>query len=547
MKSGVERCNDFVEAVLSGKLAAPETVKQACARYRADFDNPKFIFDEFAADAAVHNIERFKHPKGRWQGKPVVLENWQCFVVCNLFGWKRRATKLRRFRRGYLRVPRKNGKTMLAILIALVMFGPDMEPGAEVYLGATGQDQADELLFYPAKFIVEQSPEYKKHFGVEVRAKSLVIPANFSKFRSVIRKPPDGSNPHCAIVDEYHLHDDSSQVDTFDTGMGAREEPLMLITTTAGSNLSGPCKEYDDDCLDLLEGKFEHDSRFVMIYALDKDDSWEDLESWLKVNPNAGLTVDVEFLQDQLAEARRNPSKQNELRTKHANEWVGAATTWLNILLWQRQSKPSLFEKFRDCPCYGGVDLATRNDANAVSLIFKNEDGEYFQYIRLYVPEGAVRKNPKYKTFVNSGEMIVTPGEATDQARIEEDILAMQEEFDVRGWGFDPYQGAYIMRRCYEQGLEVVEYGNTVKNISPPMKEVEALVEEGTFYNDGNAAMTWMVGNVVCFVDVKDNIFPRKQNRHDKKSKIDGPVSMFMGVGMWLADEGDDEIGMTYV
>lgn len=540
MATGTERARQYADQVRSGEIVAPNTVKQAVARFFADFDNDKFYFDGKAADAAVFNIERFKHAKGRWQNKPVVLEPWQCFVVANLFGWKLSRNDLRRFRKAYIRVPRKNGKSTLAILIALVMFGPDMEPGAEVYLGATGRDQANELLFYPAKFIAQNSEAYCKRFGVEVNAQNLVIPANFSKLRSVIKKPPDGSNPHCAVVDEYHEHEDDEQVNTFETGMGSREQPLMLITTTAGSNLSGPCKEFDDECLDILAGKVEDDTLFTLIYALDDGDQWDDLDNWIKVNPCAGVSVSIDYLADQLAVAKRSPRKQNELRTKHCNEWVGAATAWLNILLWQKASKPKRFDEFKHHPCYGAVDLASHLDANAVSLLFRNDDGEYYHHVKFYVPEGAVQKNPKYQAYVNSGDIIVTPGNATDQQFIENDILELEAEFDMRGWAFDKWQAQRTMCNLQDQGLYVVEYGHTVQHMSPPMKEVEAMIVDGRLFNDGNQAMTWMMGNVVCFRDIKDNIYPRKPNKDDQKCKIDGPVSLIMAMGMWLADEDPD-------
>ena len=190
---GVTRANRFVEGVLSG-LDVPQTVRDACKRHKKDLERKDLWFDEKSANIAIRTIEKLKHAKGRWQGKPIVLEDWQCFFVCSLFGWKK--GDKRRFRYAYLQLPRKNGKTLLAICIALLMFGPDMEPGAEVYLGATSQDQAKDLLFLPAKFIVNACKKFKERFGVEVNASNLVIPANFSVFKSVIKKPDDGTNPH---------------------------------------------------------------------------------------------------------------------------------------------------------------------------------------------------------------------------------------------------------------------------------------------------------------------------------------------------------------
>ena len=547
LKTGIERAKDYVDQVLSGEILAPELVKCACRRYLGDFDNPKIYFDEPAADKAIRNLERFPHTKGTKQGEPIRLEPWQCFLAANIFGWKWKHNDKRRFRKVYIRVPRKNGKTTTVIPIALLLFGPDGEKGAEVYLGAIGKEHANDLLFKPAKYMVTHTPKYQKHYGVEINAQNMIIPETFGELKALIKKPPDGTNPHCAIIDEYHEHEDDEQFATFDTGMGSREQPLMLVVTTAGANLAGPCKEFDDECIEILEGKQVDDTVFALIYALDKGDDWTDFNNWVKVNPNAGVSISLDYLEAQRNTALRSPSKQNELRTKHLNEWVGAATSWLNILLWQRQSKPRIFSDFDGARCFGGVDLASRNDCNAVCLLFKNDENNYYAKFRFYVPEAALEKNPKYKTFSNSGDLIVTPGNKTDQARIEADIVEFNAEYGVESWAFDDYQGDYLMTRCEDQGLDVVNFGSTVKNFSAPMKEVEALIEEGELFNDGNACQLWMMGNVMCFRDQKDNVFPRKANKNDQKSKIDGPVALIMAMGMWLADDGAAEnIGIDY-
>ena len=216
-------------------MLAPETIKRACERHISDLKRDDLVYDAESADAAIDNIELFVHPKGALQGQNIHLEPWECFAVAMIFGWKWKKNGLRRFRRAYFRIPRKNGKSLLAISIALLMFSADGEPGAEVYLGATGQEQAKDILFRPAKFITEKADGFIDAYGIEVNASSLVIPENFSRLQAVIKKPDDGTNPHCAVVDEYHLHDTDDQYAVFDTGMGAREQPLLLVTTTAGS------------------------------------------------------------------------------------------------------------------------------------------------------------------------------------------------------------------------------------------------------------------------------------------------------------------------
>ena len=535
--NGVERCNQYVEDVLSDAIPICKSIKLACERYRRDFENEALEFDERAANAAVSNIERLCHAKGKLQGQHIKLENWQCFFVANLFGWKWKKNGLRRFRRAYKRVPRKNGKSLLAICIALQMFGPDQEKGAEVYLGATSQEQARDLLFFPAKYIVDKSKKFKSRFGIDVNANSLVIPENFSVLKSVIRKPDDGTNPHCALVDEYHLHDTNEQYAVFDTGMGSREQPLLLVTTTAGSNLGGPCKEMDDECVKLLEGQFEDDSMFVLIYMPDEDDDWDDPQTLLKVNPNIGISVSEDYLFDQQNIARRSAQSQNDFRTKHLNEWVGARTVWMNMLAWRRQQRDRL-EEFKDEPLFLSVDLASRKDVAVIAGVFF-DGSERFSFEKYYAPEAAAEENEVYRKYALAGEMALTSGNQTDQSFIEEEIKNLCREYDVQAIGFDDWQADYMMTRLMDCGLPVINFNQTVRNMSTPMKELEASVLDGKFWHGENGCTTWMMGNVVAKIDAKEHIYPRKENDNDRRSKIDGAVALIMAYGLTLSAEGE--------
>jgi phage terminase large subunit-like protein len=535
--TGVERLNAYVSGVLAGSVLAPQTIKQACARHESDFLNPGIYFDEGAANNAIRAIEQFTHAKGRWQGQKIRLEPWQCFWVGSLFGWKWTDTEKRRYRHAYIKVPRKNGKSLIDILIGLLMFAVDREPGAEVYLGATTKEDALNLLFKPTKFIASKSTSFLTRFGVEVSASALTIPANMSTLQPVIRTPSDGSSPHCAVVDEYHLHDTSDQFDVFDTGMGSRDQPLLMVSTTAGKNMAAPCFDMEQDCIKQLDGVFVNDARFILIYTMDEDDDWRDFDTWRKVNPNIGVSISEKYLQQQWETAKRDATKQNDLRRKHCNEWVGSAKAWMNVLKWQRMAKPALFDEvFSRAPAHGHIDLASRKDVAAIALTFKNGN-QYFTKQWFFVPELAVEENEKYQQYKNSGEIIVTPGSKTDQAFIEEKVRELHRQYDVRMWSFDDYQGDYIMTRLDNDGLPVVNYGSTVKNFSTPMKEMEALTIAGEMFNDGNACMTWMLGNVTCRVDEKDNIFPRKANKNDPRCKIDGPVAVIATLGTWLQSD----------
>ena len=526
----------YAKAVAGRDIVACAYVRMACSRFIADLDRDDIYFDETAAQRVCNFIEFLPHTKGKWAAKKetVVLGDWQKFILCNIFGWKK-LDGTRRFREAYNEIPRKNGKSLLAAGVGLYMFCADDEFGAEVYSGATTERQAWEV-FRPIKQIIDRTPDLKDRYDIESNAKNLIILSNGSKCEPLIGKPGDGASPSCAIVDEYHEHDSDALYDTMITGMGAREQPLAFIITTAGSNLGGPCYEKRRDAIGVLEGRVIDDSLFGVIYTVDEDDDWDSEDALKKANPNYGISVNADFLLGQLAQARRSATKQSSFKTKHLNLWVGARSVWMNMLAWQRQRKPLMLEQFSNAPCHVSVDLASRKDVAVVCILFKQ--GDRFHTIqKFYAPESAAEENDKYQNFSLSGELILTPGNMTDQAFIEEEIKAICTAYDVQSIAFDDWQADYMMTRLMECGLPVVGYNQTVKNMSTPMKEIEALVLDGALTHDGNQCMTWMMGNVTAKIDAKDNVYPRKENENDRRCKIDGPVALIMAMGRWLGDE----------
>lgn len=533
----------YAEQVISGEVLACKLTINACKRFLSDLEKSQsdwpYYFDVDAANKAVNFAELMPHTKGRWAAKKQTLkaEPWQKFFFCNVFGWKRKRDDLRRFREVYCKIPRKNGKSFLAAAVGNRMFVADGEFGSEVYSGATTEKQAWEV-FRPAKLMVQRSEEFKVTYDIEVNAKNMCVLSDGSRFEPLVGNPGDGSSPSCAIVDEYHEHATDDLYETMITGMGAREQPLMLVITTAGSNLGGPCYEKEQDAVKVLNGSVEDETLFALIYGIDEEDEWDDPKSLIKANPNYGVSISEDFLLQQLNIAKRSASKQNTFRTKHLNQWVGARTAWMNMLAWRRQQKDKL-EEFRECPLYLAVDLASRKDAAVIAGVFF--DGtERFSFERYYAPEAAAEDNEKYRNFSTDGVMTLTPGNKTDQAFIEEEIKSLCQEFDVQAIGFDIWQADYMMTRLQENGLPVIDYRQTVQNMSMPMKELEASVLNGDFWHQENACTSWMMGNVVAKTDAKDNIYPRKENENDQRCKIDGVVALIMAMGLTLSAEGEE-------
>lgn len=537
-----ERAAWYVEQVIKGRVLACKHVKLACQRHLNDLKRSKskgftYTYKPELADRVVRFMELMPHVKGRWAAKDEYLyfEPWACFIECSLFGWVHKKTGMRRFRQSYEEIPRKNGKSTRVAARGLYMLCADREAGSEVYSGATSEKQAHEV-FKPAWMMVYRLPDLRNNLDVEQGGTvnnpgTIFRERDMSKFQPLIGKPGDGASPHCAIIDEYHEHADDDMVDTMQTGMGAREQPLLSIITTAGSNLSGPCYQKRNDIIRVLEGSIEDDRMFGIIFGIDEGDDWDSPESLKKANPNYGISVFEDFLLGQLQEARRSATKQNSFRTKHLNQWVGARAAWMNMLAWQRQKKVFTIDDCKGMQCWMTLDLATKKDVSALVMLFRDGDNNYWEIPRFYVPELALEENERYREYHTGGYIVATPGEATDFEYIENDILELSKQINLQDISFDDWQANYLMTRLLARNLPVVTFNQTVKNMSEPMKQLEAEIIAKRFWHDGNPAMTWMMGNVTARTDAKENIYPRKENENDPLCKIDGPVAMIMGMG----------------
>lgn len=544
----------YARDVVDGRIVACKWQRLACARQLRDLDragtdgfpyvfNPELLNGTGKPYRPAERICKFAelmpHIKGDWaaRGQRIRLEAWQVFILTCIFGWVHRDTGKRRFRVADLFVPRKNAKSTLASVIGLYMLAVDGEFGAEVYSGATSQDQALEV-FRPALLMTRSTPLFQSNYGVVPAASNLAVVETNSKFEPVIGKPGDGASPSCAIVDEYHEHKTPELYETMQTGMGARSQPLILVITTAGTDISGPCYQHQKELEKILEGALDNEQRFGIVFTVDEGDDWTSVEALRKANPNFGISVDAEFLIQQQRDAIADPRKQNVFKTKHLNIWCQAASPWLNLHHLQQCGDPSLtLEDFRGEDGIAGLDLASKQDIASKLYLFRRRiDGEdhYYAISRNYVPEAAVAKpeNAHYQAWVHSGHLIQTPGNMISISQIEEDLIDAASIIVLSEIAKDPWNSAQLGANLQEAGFTVVDIPQQVRYLSEPMKELQALVDAGRFHHDGNPAFVWMLSNVEVKEDRNENIFPRKQRA---ANKIDAAIALIVAMNRALA------------
>lgn len=536
----MKKAEDYARSIVNGEIIACKWIKLLCQKHLADLvkaeqEDFPYYFDPAKAERVGKFLQLLPHTKGKWASKRdlIKLEPWQIFSVCVPFGWLRKKDNTRRYRTLLIFVPRKNGKSIIGGGLGIYMFTADGEFGAEVYSGATTEKQAWEV-FRPAKQMIERTPELKEHFGVEVNASNMVNLSDGSRFEPVIGKPGDGSSPSCAIVDEYHEHQDSTLFDTMETGMGAREQPIMLVITTAGSSIGGPCHQLVRDSERILEGIIERPDLWPALYTIDQGDDWTSDIALKKANPNFGVSISEDFLLARQRDAMQSATKQATFRTKHLNEWVGAKNAWMNMLRWKEAPPRKTLQELDGRPCFIGLDLASKIDIAGNILLFPphGDDPHWQIHGRYYLPEARVieeldSNTARYREFDALGLLTLTDGEVIDFEVIKEDLREFAGRFDVQQVAYDPWQATQLAQEMQAEGLTMVEVRQTVQNISEPMKEVEALTLQKKLAHGNCPVLTWMMSNVVAKLDVKDNIYPNKER---PENKIDGVVALIMAM-----------------
>jgi phage terminase large subunit-like protein len=534
----VARGTDYALAVVGHRVPACQWVRLAAERYLKDLDRWKgkdqpFQFDERAAERVLDVIQHFPHIHGHWakEQRRISLEDWQCFIVSNVFGWKAAATGARRFRVAYVEVPRKNAKSTLTSAIGLYLLACDGEHGGHIVSAANTREQA-KLVFTDSQWMARKEPGYCSRFGIEILAHTIVQMQTQSKFEALSAEHSnlDGLNLHAALVDELHAHPTRGLWDVLATATGSRLQPLIWAITTAGTNRASVCYDQHNYVIDILQGRIEDDAYFGMIYTIDPgDDPWVE-ESWIKANPNYGISVRPEGMRMDAKRAMQMASDQAAFLTKHLNVWINAATTWLPAGAWEKCGDDTLdLEDFAGESCYVGIDLAWRNDIAAMVVGFpptpSRDKWAVFGYY--YLPEDTVNRaeNGHYQTWETMGRLTATPGNVTDFDYIIANLADLCTRFDVKDIALDPYHAGPLVNDIEKAGLrKPVEVRQSAPNMHPAMIELEGLVLGQQIRHDGDPILSWMMANLK--VERSGDLM--KPTKESEEKKIDGVVSLLM-------------------
>lgn len=545
----------YARAVVAGTVPAGKYHRFACARHLADLERAgtpgfPYRFDAAAADRFTAFAGLLKHYKGEWSGQPITLSPNQVFRLGSIFGWRHVGTGLRRFTTSYNELPRKSGKSLESAVVAVYVTFFEGEPGAEGYVIATKLSQA-KIVFSDAKKLIKSSGLASRltvnawnlhHEGREQKMEPLG-----SDYSST-----DGLNPHCIITDEFHAMKTRDLIDVMESATGARRNPLHYQITTAGDDLVSPCGDQHDYCCKILDGTLADDpstvSFFGFIAHADDGDAWQDEATWIKANPHWGISVKPEDMRKLAAKAKNMPSAAAEFQQKRLNVWINATAPCLSLDGWRNgqtkhdsgAQRAAWIAELEHESCYVGIDLASKIDLCALSLVFPPAPGRpkwrVFQHLwtpKATIAERAHRDRAPYQVWVEKGWLQTTDGTRIDHDVIKTTLLALRSRFDIERIGFDPWHADKLIEELIAEGFredQVLAVPQTYQGMSSGCLEMQAEILGANVDAGGCPVTAWAVSNTVGQSDGKQNLMFAKGK---SRGRIDPVIAPTIGMALW--------------
>lgn len=541
----VSRALEFAKEAIADKKNKTncKNIGYAAQRFIADLKRGKrkavkFVFDDWYANDACGFIEKLPHIEGEWETKEIVLHPAQIFFIVQLFGFRLKNNKARRrFTSALYATARKSGKSTLCAAILVYCLCCEEEIGAQLISAATTFDQAS-IIFKIAKQMIEATPDLREHFGLDTFAKSLVRYPTGSSFKPLHAKAStqDGLNPSHVALDEIHAHKSPDLLNVLTSAAGARNNPLWLYVTTEGYANVGPWEDLKKFALGLLRGVFgtAADHFLALIFCIDDNDDEFDQACWIKANPLISVNPNLlDAIKRDAMEAKQMPSKMAEFRTKRLNRPSASADGWINLHHWQKCNGAVDLDLLIDEPCYGGLDLASTGDLTSLRLVWWL-DGILYTHGWTWVPESAVRSRSErgtvpYAAWIEQGRLIQTPGDTTDYAFIEKQILEIFKIFNLKEIAYDRWNAIQLVNNLVTENIPLIEFIQGPKSYHPAMQALEIAYMSGKLAHGGDPVLNWCASNVVARRDVNLNMAPDKKKSADK---IDEMTALIMAVGI---------------
>ena len=531
---------EYYRQIEAGETVVSDKVRRAYKELvrLLDDDSGEWIYNERRAQHPITFVEKYcKHSKGKLGGRPFLLELWQKALVSALFGFISRDDGTRKYRELILMVARKNGKSALGSAIALYMLMADGENGPEVVSAATKRDQA-KIIWLESKRMVRKSPVLSR------RCRCLVgeidCDANDGVFKPLSSESGtlDGLNVHCSLIDELHAIEDTNLYDVIVDGMSAREQPLSIIVTTAGTVRESIFDRKYEEAELIIKGYddpagYKDDRVLPIIYELDARSEWTDEKCWAKANPGLGTIKELRTLAEKVERAKKNPRLVKNLVTKDFNVRETTSEAWLTF---EQLDNTATYDLAALAPRYGigGVDLSSTTDLTCATMLFMVPDDAHIYVMQMYwIPEDLLERRESedrvpYSLWRQQGLLRTCSGNQIDYRQVVDWFREVQDEHGIylAAFGYDAWSAVYFIKEMETNfgsyGMEKVIQGKYT--LSAPMKALGADFEAKIINYNNNPILKWCLSNTSIDVDKNDNIQPSKGRSQTRR--IDGMASL---------------------
>ena len=501
-------------------------------------------FDVEAAERVERFFKLLKQSKGRWANQPLILQDWQRDqIIYPLFGWKR-ADGTRRYRKGLIFIPKKNGKSTLGAAISLYLLVADNESGAEVYNAAADKSNAMNV-FGEAASMIRKSETLRKRLRIFDGIKRIRFQQtnSFYQVLSSDAASAEGKNIHGLVFDELHTQSSRDLWRALQGGGVSRTQPLFLAITTAGASTETLCYQEYEYAKGVINGSIPDSSYFAFVAEAGPNDDPSLPATWKKANPGLGVSPTVEALSDIYRKAKDSPEDMNDFRQYHLNQWVQAAKSAIPFEIWDRGGAPFDEQELIGKECWGGLDLGAVSDLTALALVFPWEDGTFRLLPKFWCPSDRAKdrdkKHVSYLKWIEDGFISATEGNITDWDVVRADINHLASIYSFRGIAVDTkFNGQQLCSDLQNKdNLPVVQYGNNEGSMCGPTKTMMELITGGKLHHNNNPVLRWMAGNTVFKkTGAQGNLWPDKAKSHQK---IDGIVALVMALGLRQVSSAD--------
>jgi phage terminase large subunit-like protein len=527
----------YIDGVMSGEIVTGRLVRLAVQRHVQDLRACRrkvfrYKFEAKFANEAIDFLELCPHSKGRWAGQLLRLEPWQKFIIWCVFGWRRKADGTRRFRKVFVMVARKNGKSTLcaAVGLLLMLFDNPLEGGAEVYVVATKEDQA-RIVHEEAKRMVRRSLEIGQ--CAETFTKAITCARNDGTFKPLgSDSDQSGFNPHGVIKDELHAWRDRHRnlFDEMSTGGASRAQPLEWIITTNGDDKSNILNEELEYAIRVTESaessRSVNETLFTYLATLDKDDDPYAEANWIKANPNIDVSVSREYLREQADEARNKPSSHNAFLRYHCNIATSSHERAIASELWIAGIVDAVPQ---EGTAFGAIDLGRSDDFASVAVVTKTAAGKIAVWARSFTCADKAKElqTAEVRSWIDRGFLVEHEGNQVDFTAVEDEIVALSHNKNrIVNWAADPtFAGQLLQRLESVHGIEVYEFLQTARNYNEPIRNFLRELKAGNVLHIDDPCLAWQARNLTIVRNTLDQWRPDKGTGWQK---IDALVAVLM-------------------